>query len=123
MVEAAQSIAASEARAVGINWTFAPMVDIARATRAGVASSKAPARSLSRLNHLGRSRPWLQGDQSAVPIISWLASNTSPAAARRRRTRLRRREYLTANVESLYSAAVQSRSDAGVGSVMARIWT
>jgi beta-glucosidase len=35
MLEAAQSIAASEARAVGINWTFAPMVDIARDPRWG----------------------------------------------------------------------------------------
>jgi beta-glucosidase len=35
MVEGAQSIAASEARAVGINWTFAPMVDIARDPRWG----------------------------------------------------------------------------------------
>src|SRR5258706_10527051 len=35
MVEGAQSIAAREARAVGINWTFAPMVDIARDPRWG----------------------------------------------------------------------------------------
>jgi len=35
MVERAQSIAASEARAVGIQWTFAPMVDIARDPRWG----------------------------------------------------------------------------------------
>ncbi|GAA2974268.1 beta-glucosidase [Microbacterium terrae] len=34
-VEAAQAIAASEARAVGINWTFAPMIDIARDPRWG----------------------------------------------------------------------------------------
>src|SRR5687768_15444086 len=35
LVEQAQSIAASEARAVGIRWTFAPMVDIARDPRWG----------------------------------------------------------------------------------------
>ena len=35
MVEGAQSVAAREARAVGINWTFAPMVDIARDPRWG----------------------------------------------------------------------------------------
>ena len=35
MVEAAQTIAASEARAAGIDWTFAPMVDIARDARWG----------------------------------------------------------------------------------------
>lgn len=35
MVEAAQSTAAQEARAVGIHWTFAPMVDIARDARWG----------------------------------------------------------------------------------------
>jgi beta-glucosidase len=35
MVEGSQSVAASEARAVGINWTFAPMVDIARDPRWG----------------------------------------------------------------------------------------
>jgi beta-glucosidase len=35
MIEAGQSMAASEARAVGIHWTFAPMVDIARDPRWG----------------------------------------------------------------------------------------
>ena len=35
MVEKAQSIAAAEARAAGIHWTFAPMVDIARDPRWG----------------------------------------------------------------------------------------
>jgi beta-glucosidase len=35
LVEQAQSVAASEARAVGIRWTFAPMVDIARDPRWG----------------------------------------------------------------------------------------
>src|SRR5262249_28578101 len=34
-VEAAQRVAAREARSVGINWTFAPMVDIARDPRWG----------------------------------------------------------------------------------------
>src|SRR5690348_9734645 len=35
MVEAAQSVAAREARAAGITWTFGPMVDIARDARWG----------------------------------------------------------------------------------------
>lgn len=35
LVEHAQSVAAAEARAVGIDWTFAPMVDIARDPRWG----------------------------------------------------------------------------------------
>ena len=35
IVETAQSVAAREARAVGIHWTFAPMVDIARDPRWG----------------------------------------------------------------------------------------
>lgn len=35
MIEAGQAMAASEARAVGIHWTFAPMVDIARDPRWG----------------------------------------------------------------------------------------
>ena len=35
MVEAAQTMAARDARAVGIQWTFAPMVDIARDARWG----------------------------------------------------------------------------------------
>ena len=34
-IEAAQSVAAREARAVGIHWTFAPMIDIARDPRWG----------------------------------------------------------------------------------------
>ena len=35
MIEAAQTIAAREARSAGIQWTFAPMVDIARDARWG----------------------------------------------------------------------------------------
>ena len=35
MVEEAQTVAAREARAAGIQWTFAPMVDIARDARWG----------------------------------------------------------------------------------------
>jgi beta-glucosidase len=35
MIEQAQSIAAKEARAIGITWTFGPMVDIARDSRWG----------------------------------------------------------------------------------------
>jgi beta-glucosidase len=35
MIEQAQTIAAKEARAIGIDWTFAPMVDIARDARWG----------------------------------------------------------------------------------------
>lgn len=35
MIEAAQTVAAREARAAGIHWTFAPMVDIARDARWG----------------------------------------------------------------------------------------
>ena len=35
LVESAQTIAAREARAAGISWTFAPMVDIARDARWG----------------------------------------------------------------------------------------
>src|SRR5450432_232327 len=35
MVEEAQTVAAQEARAAGIHWTFAPMVDIARDARWG----------------------------------------------------------------------------------------
>lgn len=35
VIERSQSVAAREARAVGINWTFAPMVDIARDPRWG----------------------------------------------------------------------------------------
>ena len=35
MVEEAETVAANEARAAGIHWTFAPMVDIARDARWG----------------------------------------------------------------------------------------
>ncbi|GAA4343592.1 glycoside hydrolase family 3 N-terminal domain-containing protein [Microbacterium rhizosphaerae] len=35
VAEASQAVAAAEARAVGINWTFAPMIDIARDPRWG----------------------------------------------------------------------------------------
>jgi beta-glucosidase len=35
MIEASQAVAAAEARAVGLHWTFAPMVDIARDPRWG----------------------------------------------------------------------------------------
>ena len=46
MVEQAQAMVAAEARAVGIHWAFAPMIDIARDPRWG-ASSRDRARILS----------------------------------------------------------------------------
>jgi len=35
IIEAGQAVAAAEARAIGLHWTFAPMVDIARDPRWG----------------------------------------------------------------------------------------
>jgi len=72
-VVTAQSIAAKEARSVGIGWAFAPMLDIAR-DRAGAALWKGRAKILisaqpSRLRKFADSR----ATTLARPIIFWRA--------------------------------------------------
>jgi beta-glucosidase len=61
MVSAAQAIAAKEASSVGINWTFAPMVDIARDRRGPVArlrhGRRPGARVSGRIYRLAGPRP------------------------------------------------------------------
>ncbi len=61
MVERAQSIAAGEARAAGINWTFAPMVDITRDPRWGRIVEGAGEDAVSRRGDGGSARARISG--------------------------------------------------------------
>jgi beta-glucosidase len=72
MVEAAQTVAAREARAVGIEWTFAPMLDIARDARwgrmvEGAGEDPYLGAAIARAQVLGFQGTASQGIQSGAP--------------------------------------------------------
>jgi beta-glucosidase len=72
MVEAAQTVAAGEARAVGIEWTFAPMLDIARDARwgrmvEGAGEDPYLGAAIARAQVLGFQGTGSQGVQSIAP--------------------------------------------------------
>ncbi|NOG48414.1 MAG: hypothetical protein HND48_02410 [Chloroflexi bacterium] len=81
--ERAQAVAAKEARAAGLHWTFGPMLDIARDARWGRIVEGA-----GEDPHLGAAMAaaqvrGFQGIASARRIGSWPARSTSPATAHR----------------------------------------
>lgn len=72
MVEGAQTVAAREARAVGIEWTFAPMLDIARDARwgrmvEGAGEDPYLGAAMARAQVLGFQGTPSQGNQSIAP--------------------------------------------------------
>lgn len=80
----AQRLAASEARAVGVDWTFAPMVDIARDARWGRIVEGAGEIHIS--VRLWRELRFLdfKGRTLASRTVLWLPSSTLPGTARLR---------------------------------------
>jgi len=74
-IAAGQAVAAREARAVGISWTFAPMVDIARDPRWGPARIPSSARRWPQPRSAASSQP------STRVRASSPARSTSPATA------------------------------------------
>ncbi len=119
MVEGAQSVAASEARAVGINWTFAPMVDIARDPRwgrivEGAGEDPYLGAAMSRAQVRG-----FQGDRIGSPdhLLACVKHFAGYGAAEGGR------DYDAANISdphlwNVYLPPFKAAVDAGVGSVM-----
>ncbi|HKB69120.1 MAG TPA: beta-glucosidase BglX [Pyrinomonadaceae bacterium] len=119
MVEGAQTIAAREARAVGINWTFAPMVDIARDPRwgrivEGAGEDPYLGAAMSRAQVRG-----FQGDHIGSPehLLACVKHFAGYGAAEGGR------DYDAANISdaqlwNVYLPPFKAAVDAGVGSVM-----
>ena len=76
-----QSAAADEASAAGINWAFAPMVDIARDARWGRMVEGPVKTHISVARWPSRACRVLRETASAIRTIFWPAPNTSPAMA------------------------------------------
>ena len=80
-IERGQAVAAREARAVGIHWTFAPMVDIARDPRWGrIVEGAGEDPYLGAAVAAAQVRGF-QGEASARPSGSSPGPSTSPATA------------------------------------------
>ena len=119
MVERAQTIAAREARAAGINWTFAPMVDIARDPRwgrivEGAGEDPYLGAAMSRAQVRG-----FQGDRIGSPehLLACVKHFAGYGAAEGGR------DYDAANISdaqlwNVYLPPFKAAVDAGVGSVM-----
>jgi beta-glucosidase len=119
MVEGAQTVAAREARAVGINWTFAPMVDIARDPRwgrivEGAGEDPYLGAAMSRAQVRG-----FQGDRIGSPehLLACVKHFAGYGAAEGGR------DYDAANISdaqlwNVYLPPFKAAVDAGVGSVM-----
>jgi beta-glucosidase len=119
MVEGAQSVAASEARAVGINWTFAPMVDIARDPRWGRIVEGAGEDPYLGAAMSGAQVRGFQGDRIGSPdhLLACVKHFAGYGAAEGGR------DYDAANISdaqlwNVYLPPFKAAVDAGVGSVM-----
>jgi len=119
MVAGAQTVAAREARAVGINWTFAPMVDIARDPRwgrivEGAGEDPYLGAAMSRAQVRG-----FQGERIGSPehLLACVKHFAGYGAAEGGR------DYDAANISdaqlwNVYLPPFKAAVDAGVGSVM-----
>jgi beta-glucosidase len=119
MVEGAQTVAAREARAVGINWTFAPMVDIARDPRWGrIIEGAGEDPYLGSVMSAAQVRGF-QGERMGSPehLLACVKHFAGYGAAEGGR------DYDAANISdaqmwNVYLPPFKAAVDAGVGSVM-----
>lgn len=118
-VERAASIAAAEARAAGVQWTFAPMVDVARDARWGrIAEGAGEDPYLGSAMARARVRGFQGGDYGGPDKVvacakHWVAYGAAEGG----------RDYDTTDVSertlrSVYFPPFRAAVDAGVGSVM-----
>lgn len=118
-VERAASIAAAEARAAGVHWTFAPMLDIARDPRWGrIAEGSGEDPYLGSLMARARVRGFQGNDYSAPDKVvacakHWVAYGAAEAG----------RDYNTTDVSErslreVYFPPFKAAVDAGVGTFM-----
>ena len=119
MAERGQTIAAREARAVGINWTFAPMVDIARDPRWGrIVEGAGEDPYLGSAMSAAQVRGF-QGDRIGSPdhVLACVKHFAGYGAAEGGR------DYDASNISdaqmwNIYLPPFKAAVDAGVGSVM-----
>ncbi len=119
MVERSQTVAAREARSVGINWTFAPMVDIARDPRWGrIVEGAGEDPYLGSAMSAAQVRGF-QGDRIGSPehLLACVKHFAGYGAAEGGR------DYDASNIsdaqlQNVYLPPFKAAVDAGVGSVM-----
>jgi beta-glucosidase len=119
VVERGAAVAAAEARAAGVHWTFAPMVDIARDARWGrIAEGAGEDPHLGTVMATARVRGFQGGDYSAPDKVlacakHWVAYGAAEGG----------RDYNTTEVSentlrSVYFPPFKAAVDAGVGTFM-----
>jgi beta-glucosidase len=119
MVEKAQSMAASEAAAVGINWSFGPMVDIARDARwgrmiEGAGEDPFLGAAMARAQVLGFQGPKLGTPNHVLASVKHFAGYGAAEGGR---------DYDASYIpemefRNVYLPPFQAAVDAGVGTVM-----
>jgi beta-glucosidase len=118
-VEKSASIAAREARAAGVHWTFAPMVDIARDARWGrIAEGSGEDPFLGSILATARVRGFQGSDYSAPDKVMatakhWVAYGAAEAGRDYNTTDLSER-----TLREVYFPPFKAAVDAGVGSFM-----
>lgn len=118
-VERAASIAAAEARAAGVHWTFAPMVDIARDARWGrIAEGSGEDPYLGSVMARSRVRGFQGSDYSANNRVvacakHWVAYGAAEAGRDYNTTDVSER-----NLREIYFPPFKAAVDAGVGTFM-----
>ena len=118
-VERAAGIAASEARAAGVHWTFAPMVDIARDPRWGrIAEGSGEDPYLGSAMARARVRGFQGSDYSASDKVvatakHWVAYGAAEAGRDYNTTDVSER-----NLREVYFPPFKAAVDAGVGTFM-----
>jgi beta-glucosidase len=118
-VERAAAIAASEARAAGVHWTFAPMVDIARDPRWGriaEGSGEDPylGAAMARARVLGfQGTDYSASDKVVATAKHWVAYGAAEAGRDYNTTDVSER-----NLREIYFPPFKAAVDAGVGTFM-----
>ena len=118
-VERAASIAAAEARAAGVHWTFAPMVDIARDARWGriaEGSGEDPylGSVMARARVLGfQGSDYSKSDKVVATAKHWVAYGAAEAGRDYNTTDVSER-----NLRQVYFPPFKAAVDAGVGTFM-----
>ncbi len=119
LVEAGARIAAQEAASTGINWTFAPMIDIARDPRWGrIAESLGEDTYLASVLGVAMVKGFQGHDLSAIDTIAACAKHFAGYGAAESG-----RDYATTNVSenelrNVYLGPFKAAVDAGVSSLM-----
>jgi beta-glucosidase len=119
MVEQAQSVAAREARAVGIEWTFGPMVDIARDARwgrmiEGAGEDPYLGSAMARAQVRGFQGPQLGAPDRVLACVKHFAGYGAADGGRDYDS-----SYIPEDLMwNVYLPPFQAAVDAGIGSVM-----